>query len=212
MQTKKHVASTQALTSSQSHLQYKKTKDDETTHVAEARWALMVAMHTSINVVDHVTQTLKTTCKDSTVATSMQLGRTKCSAIIKNVWGPFFRRDLREDVDGFYSVLIDESTDKSTIKQLGIVIKYFSKRQQQIVGRFLTLEPIKAGDALCICTALKKVLNEFGLDLQRCSGNYNIPIFSSSYIYFWDSRDTGAKTHQSSKVLPKLQRKPMFYQ
>lgn len=105
-------------------------KEKESTHVADV--ALMVAMHTSINVVDHITRTIKTTCPHSIVANTMQLGRTKCSAIIKNVWGPYFRKDLRDDVDRFYSVLIDESTDKSTLKQLGVVLKYFSKRQQQI--------------------------------------------------------------------------------
>lgn len=140
------------------------------THIAEARLALFVAKHTSINVVDHISKTIKSCLSDSPVASSLQLSRTKCSAIIRNVWYPFFQKCLMEDVDGAYSLIVDESTDVSTIKYLGIVLKYFSKTQKKVIGTFLKLEAIESCDADGIVVGIKSALLEFGLDIKKCVG------------------------------------------
>lgn len=88
MKTKKHRAATTDLGSSsnQSHIEFQRKRIDKSVQIAEARIALLVAKHTSINVVDHISKTIKVCFSDSTAAVSFQLSRTKCSAVIRNVW------------------------------------------------------------------------------------------------------------------------------
>lgn len=174
--------------SSQRHIDYQLKRIDKSASITEARFALLVAKHTSINVVDHITKTVKACLTDSAIASSIQLSRTKCAAIIKNVWNPHFRQALRDDIDkSHFSLLIDESTDISIKKQLGIVIKYFSRTRQTVVGSFLKLEQIEGGDAQHITAALKSVVAEFGLDLQKCSGigtdNASVMVGRTSGVY-----------------------------
>lgn len=135
--------------------------------VQEARLALFVAKHTSINVVDHLKKTVQACFSD---ASGVNLSRTKCTAIISNVWHPYFMRPLKEDIDGKFSLIVEESTDVGTIKFLGIVIKYFSKKQNTIVATFLKLQEIDQGDADSIVKAIRSVLVEFDLDILMLVG------------------------------------------
>lgn len=172
MATKKHTDATSILSSSnQSHILFARQKCNREVSRAEGRLALLVAKHTSINVVDHVTDTIKECFGGSSnVASSIQLGRSKCSAIIKNVWHPQFKKMLRNDVHGAYSLIVDESTDVGDQKYLGIVLKYFSVSRKTVLGSFLKLQPLEGGDATSIVNGIKTVLGEFGLDIQNCVG------------------------------------------
>ena len=64
----------------------------------------------------------------------MKLHRTKCTSIIKHVSYPHFLNDLNNDTDeAVYNILIDESTDISVTKYLGIIIIYFGMLQKKIL-------------------------------------------------------------------------------
>lgn len=53
------------------------------------------------------------------------LKRTKCTAIIKNVLGDYRQSILLSKLKSVkFSILIDESTDVSSIKNLGIVCRF----------------------------------------------------------------------------------------
>jgi hypothetical protein len=93
------------------------------TKKTECRLALFIAQHTAINLTDHLIDVCKTSfVKD---AQQMQMHRTKCSNIIKNVLAPYFVENLKADLgNNKFSLLLDESTDISTQKYLGIVIIY----------------------------------------------------------------------------------------
>lgn len=100
------------------------TKNSEPKKAAEGALALFVACHTSMNVVDHLSSLCSTQFADSK-ATEVQLRRTKCTQVIKNVLRPHFDEDLRTDVgDGKFSLIIDESTDISVTKLLGVSIRF----------------------------------------------------------------------------------------
>ncbi|CAN8031714.1 unnamed protein product, partial [Ixodes persulcatus] len=110
---------------------------------AEGTLALYVAEHGAMNSVDHLGQACSQMFGDSKIASKIKMHRTKCTNVIKNVLGPHFESLLREDVaEQKYSVLIDESTDISVVKVLGIVIRYFSLSSSGIVSTFLTLEDL----------------------------------------------------------------------
>ena len=68
------------------------------------------------------------------------------------------------------NLIIDESTDISVIKLLGIVIRYFRKKMQKIISTYLGLVEIENGTALCIVNAIKKLLKDVNLDPKHLIG------------------------------------------
>jgi hypothetical protein len=72
-------------------------------------------------------------------------------------------RTLSSDIDGYYSLIIDESTDISVLKMLGIAIRYYSKEQQRIICTFLNLVHIQDGTADVIVDGIKETLKTFKL-------------------------------------------------
>lgn len=109
--------------------------------------------------------------KDSATSNEMKLSRTKCAAIIRNGWSPYFIGQLQEDIShASFSLLIDESTDIGVVKFLGIVIKYFSKSSSNVVTIFLKLAELKQCDAEAIVAAIKATLREYKLDIQKLVG------------------------------------------
>lgn len=86
--------------------------------------AAHVACHSSTSTVDHLGSVVEEISKKG-----ISLHRTKCTALINSVIGPVVHEDLLEDVgSGPYSLIVDESTDVTTKKQLCIVIRYYSKK------------------------------------------------------------------------------------
>lgn len=136
---------------------------------AEGKIALFISQHVSINLCDHLVDV----CKSSfpKCAEKIQMHRTKCSNVIKNVLSPHFTMDLRDDVgNGKYSLLIDESTDVSVQKYLGIIIIYFSHNQNRILNSFLDLVPLVGSTAQDIVESIKETLTKCGFSLQNLVG------------------------------------------
>lgn len=99
------------------------------------------------------------------------LGRTKCASIIKNVVYPFLCEELKEDLKNKkYSLIIDESTDIAVHKQLAIVIKYYSSKNQKIVTTFLKMIQLSSGDAQSIFNVIISTLKEFNLNICNMVG------------------------------------------
>ena len=98
----------------------------------------------------------------------MKMHRTKCTHIIRNTLCEHFRTDLRQDIgDGRFSILIDESTDITVHKLLGISIIYYSMSKKKIVSTYLELTELTACDAEHIVIAIKNVLNSNKLSLKN---------------------------------------------
>ncbi|XP_067213025.1 zinc finger protein 862-like [Linepithema humile] len=132
----------------------------------EAQLSLYVAVHTSIASVDHHLSDLH---KDTPF--NISLHRTKCTNIINNVIGLYFYEALVKDIgDGYYSLLIDESTDITVNKMLGIAIRYYSVERKKIVSTFLRLIHIEDGTARSIVNAIKKLLIDAKLQLIKMQG------------------------------------------
>lgn len=95
----------------------------------------------------------------------------KCTNVINNVIGPYFYEILVKDIgDGYYSLLIDESTDITVNKMLGIAIRYYSVEQKRIVSTFLSLIHIEDGTAESIVSAIKKILIYTRMQLIKMQG------------------------------------------
>ena len=82
-------------------------KKSDKNSLLKAQLALNLACHSPILNCDHLTEMLKSTINDSKTVSSLQMKRTKCYKIIKNVLGPYFHNNLIEDIgDGNYYFLM----------------------------------------------------------------------------------------------------------
>lgn len=108
---------------------------------------------------------------DSKNTKDLKLHRTKCSEIIKNALGPHFKKTLLTDIGSSkFSLIIDESTDITVHKYLGIVIRYYSSKQRNIVSTFFALIELETSDARGIVNALVNAVVDMGLNLKNLVG------------------------------------------
>ncbi|XP_068227734.1 uncharacterized protein [Palaemon carinicauda] len=113
---------------------------------------------------------------------------------------PHFIAKLEEDIgDRKYSILLDESTDISVVKYLGLAIHYFSEKSQKLVSTFLHLAPLEDCDANGIVHALKSSLHVYGLNLQNMVGigtdNASVMVGSNNGVYKKLKEDIPALVH-----------------
>ncbi|XP_028166800.1 uncharacterized protein LOC114357400 [Ostrinia furnacalis] len=94
----------------------------------EARLALFTAMHTSIRVVDHLGEVINHSHEKD--IDRVQLHRTKCTSVIKNVLALHFTQILKEDIkDQPYNKLPIKSCIKPSMKDKNR-IKLFKRAKQ----------------------------------------------------------------------------------
>lgn len=170
--SKKHLTNSEPFSSArQMKISLHKLDKSNTVARNEAQLALFIAEHCSMNTSDHLVDVVKKCFGDDKRGMEMSLHRTKCTAVIKHVMMPHFVSKLREDINGRkFSLLLDESTDISVTKYLGIVICYYSESGKNIVSTFLQLAPLTECNASAIVDVLKKTLDEHGLDLHNLIG------------------------------------------
>lgn len=136
----------------------------KTARKCEARMALYIACHSSINPVDHLINCEKENHKTDPISSELTLGRTKCTAILKNVWGPCFKNQLKADIaETMFSLIIDEATDSINTTFIGIIIKYYSKKRKNIITTFLAMEQCYDSTADGIAKIIAEVLKHFNL-------------------------------------------------
>ncbi|XP_040077359.1 uncharacterized protein LOC120849243 [Ixodes scapularis] len=174
---KKHAATTKHKKSSEPYCssQQKKLQFPAATESScgksEAGLCLFICEHTAFLAADHLTELCKKEFMDSKSAAGLRMHRNECTEIIVNLLSPHFVQLLVADIgDSKYSLIIDEATDVSTTKLLGVVVRYFSAAQKSIVTTFLALIELDDGTAVTIVKALKSLLTRMGLDTKRLLG------------------------------------------
>ena len=79
------------------------------------------------------------------------------------------QEELLKDIgESTYSLLIGESTDVCTIKQMCGVIRYASMTERRVVTTFSGLVSLESGTAAAITEALPAFLEEQKLDPTKC--------------------------------------------
>nr|XP_050051083.1 uncharacterized protein LOC126547226 [Dermacentor andersoni] len=102
---------------------------------------------------------VKASCDDSQIAKNLSCRRTKCAAIIKNVLGEESREELCELLrTQKFSLLVDESTDKATVKHLSLVARVMNA-DGGIMDAFFDLVPVSDATASSLYTSLKAVFS-----------------------------------------------------
>ncbi|CAH2084734.1 unnamed protein product [Euphydryas editha] len=175
--TKKHKDKSASFTSS-TQTKIVVSKEDTTAGIAssaETYLSLYIAEHSSINSVDHLTNLCKEIfscdCVKGGAKKELKLHRTKCTNIITDVLCPYFKDLLIKDIGkGPYSLILDESTDISVTKQLGVIIKYLSEERSEIVSTFLGLQQLQSSNAKSIVDALISLISDLNLDIKNLMG------------------------------------------
>ena len=133
--------------------------------------SLFIAGHCATSAVDHLGHLCANVFQGSEAAKNLKLHRTKCTAVIQMVLAPHFKTELINDIgDEPYSLSIDESTDISVKKNLGVVVKYFSRTQNEVISTFLGLSALHSSDAEGIVRSLIALLKDAGLQIKNLIG------------------------------------------
>lgn len=105
-------------------------KLDENVKTAEIKMASFFCEHNiSLMSSDHLVELAKACFPDSKIAQDMTLDRTKCTAIVRNVLGTYEKEEIAKDLRVVkFSVLVDESTDRGSKKNLCVVVQYISPK------------------------------------------------------------------------------------
>lgn len=139
--------------------------------IAELKLAAFVAEHCSVRSIDHLGELIKQIGKDSKTLVSIQLHRTKCTALIKYVLAPAFMKELLAKLDNtYYSLIIDESTSIDTTKVLCLIVKYFDKNIGRVESNFYRLISIESGSAEAITGIITATLKSDGLNINNLLG------------------------------------------
>lgn len=81
-------------------------------------------------------------------------------ALIKRVIAPAFTEALLADIGkSDYSLVIDESTDISTVKLLCVMIHYYSESQHKLVTTFYKLLEVEVANAESLTNLIIKTLH-----------------------------------------------------
>ncbi|MGH0170858.1 UNVERIFIED_CONTAM: hypothetical protein FKN15_059488 [Acipenser sinensis] len=142
----------------------KPVKVDNSVKTSELKLAAHIACLSSILTVDHLGGIVSDIAQ-----IDINLHKTKCSALIRNVIGPVMQQELLQDIGNIlYALIIEESTDISTY--MSVVARYFSKKLECIVSSFAGIIHLSAGEAASITQALIEFLQNNTLSIKQCIG------------------------------------------
>ena len=106
---------------------------------AESLWCKFVAKHNlPFQISDHATKLFHRMFPDSEIAKKFACGHTKTAAVIKEALAPHYLSKTVQEMTSFYSVMMDESNDK-TDKSCIILVRVFDYSVGDIRTRFLDI-------------------------------------------------------------------------
>eukprot|EP00795_Rhopilema_esculentum_P005707 gene5707-10957_t len=145
-------------------------REDEVVKKIEIQMAVSVTCHSAILAIDHLGEIIVRHGTGSKLS-KMRLHRTKCTSIIINVISKALYEDLCNDMAGQkFCIMVDESTDIACKKFLCLAVRYYSKKEKNIVTAFLGLVDIISATGMDLFTAMKECLVTSGLKLEDCVG------------------------------------------
>ena len=115
---------------------------------------------------DHATKLFPKMFPDSEIAKQFACARTKTTAIVKEALSPYHLKTTIESMCNPFSVLIDESNDK-TDKSCIILVRVLDSTVGDIRTRFLDMPVVNIGTAQNLYAALKSSLSGKGFDFSK---------------------------------------------
>lgn len=165
---KHHIEMAAASSSSHSMVSFCRPQTSLKLIEAETLWSKFIAMHNiPFQASDHATKLFHRMFPDSEVAKKFSCGHTKTAAIIKEALAPHYLEKALIDMSKFFSVMMDESNDK-TDKSCIILVRLLDTDEGDVRTRFLDMPIVNIGTAQNLFRALKESLSCKGLDFSKC--------------------------------------------
>lgn len=155
--------------------------------IADLKLAVYIASHCSIKSIDHLGEILKAVGK-GTLLENTRIHRTKCSKLISAVVAPAFLTELVRDIgESPYALIVDEATDVSVSKFLGMCVRFFSKERKHFVTDFLGLVLVRDCTGKGLSDATKEYLKTIGLPLNQLEavGCDGAPVMVGQYNSYY---------------------------
>lgn len=139
---------------------------------AELRLAAFISEHNiSFRVMDHLSDLLPKLCPDSKIAANVRCKRTKTKSIITNAMAPHFHSNLVSKLkSNHFSLIIDETTDISTKKELALVIRQYDIKEKAVKCCLYELVELAEGNAETLFQVICKVLENDEIPLSNMLG------------------------------------------
>ena len=119
--------------------------------------AFLSEHHLPISLCEPLLDLLKARFPDETSLKKVKLGKQRASNIIRQVFGKCFLSEVCEVLrERMFSVIIDETTDRSTCKQMSVIVQLFREEKPQSL--FLDLIEVTDSSAKGLFAVLKKML------------------------------------------------------
>lgn len=152
----------------------------------------MAEHNLAFTITDHLVKLMSAICYDSKVVKGLTCGRTKANGIVRNVIGAenfeVVCDNLRKKK---FSLIVDESTDLSSLKHLCLVVRYVND-DDRVQDHFFCLIKLSGADAT---TLYNEIVNTFT--------TYNIPYKSNLIGFASDGANVMMGAHHSLMVLLK---------
>ncbi|KAF0730139.1 zinc finger protein 862-like, partial [Aphis craccivora] len=136
---------------------------------AEIRLSMFIIEHNiAIQTSDHLIPLFKSICPESDVVKNISCNRTKATAIVCNVIGKHGSANLIERMKtNIFSIMIDESTDKSSVKHLAIVTRIVDSLSYDVKDEFAALIKVPKASAKDIFDAIVNFFNEMNVPYKK---------------------------------------------
>lgn len=151
-------------------------QEEDQVRCAEIKIAALIAEHNlPIRLSEHLVPLMQSALPDSKIAKKLSMGRTKTTQIITNVLGKYQNQKTVNILKyKKFSVLIDESTDISCVKNICVCVRYFDETCGRICSDFFDLiqcfkdNPEEANQGMTAANIYSK--------LVTCIQSRNIPL------------------------------------
>jgi len=141
---------------------------------AELKLAGFIAANNlPFTVMDTMAPLLKNLFPDSKIAEKLHSKREKTSTTLKNVLGPTFLEIIYEKLRQpgcFFSIIMDETTDQSSIKQCALTVVYIDNTTGTVKTNFFDMYEVKSSTAEDLYTGMKNCLESKNIPLQNFVG------------------------------------------
>ncbi|KZS05937.1 Uncharacterized protein APZ42_030739, partial [Daphnia magna] len=152
-------------------VQKKKKLEEDTTKLELALSAMVAKGNYPITLMDTLQAPLKAHVNDSAIVSNLRCGRTKTTALVKNVIGPAGKSNLVTILKSLhFSIIVDETTDRTTTKFLVILVRYFNEHQQKLVEEFFSMPVVSDATAAGLKVLILAEFEQVGIHLQNMIG------------------------------------------
>lgn len=165
----KQVASNYTLP----HIVANTTSSDEVKRAEIKLCALLASNNLPFTLMDTLLPMCKNIFPDSKIAEKLSSGRTKSTAVIKNCLGKAFLDSLNEKLKvpgNFFSLIMDETTDQSSIKQCALTVIYYDNEVDQVTTAFFDMYELQSSTADELYTAMINNLKSKNIPLGNLVG------------------------------------------